>query len=236
MERADRGVEMFPLKDENPTQSKPILTWILIAVNLGIFFGTWFSGKLEEVVLAYGMKPNEVLAGRELHTLFTSMFLHGGILHVLGNVWYLWIFGDNIEDVLGKARFIGFYFATGLVASLAHALANAGSSIPTIGASGAIAGVLGAYLVLYPWARVHTAIFIFYFIQLVTIPAIVLIGFWFVLQMISASVTWVAGITSGVAYLAHIGGFLAGMLLILPLALRKRKEPEYTYSINWGWE
>mgnify|MGYP000094194603 CR=1 FL=1 len=223
---------MFPLKDENPTGSRPIITWALIAVNLGIFLGTWLSGKLDEVVATYGMKPSEVLAGRELHTLFTSMFLHGGILHVVGNIWYLWIFGDNIEDALGKTRFIGFYLASGLVASFVHAAVNAESSIPTIGASGAIAGVLGAYIVLYPWANVRTAIFIFYFIHLVTIPAIALIGFWFVLQLISASITWVVGVSTGIAYLAHIGGFIAGALLILPLALKRRRQPKYLSLIH----
>jgi membrane associated rhomboid family serine protease len=213
---------LFPLRDENPTRSRPLLTWALIAVNLGIFFGSWLSGKLEEMVLEYGMRPREILAGRELHTLFASMFLHGGILHVVGNVWYLWIFGDNIEDVLGKVRFLGFYLLTGFAASMAHALANPTSQIPTIGASGAVAGVLGAYFVLYPWARVHTALFLFYIIHLVTIPAIALIGFWFVLQVISASITWIVGVPTGIAYLAHIGGFVAGMVLIFLLRRRKR--------------
>ncbi len=182
------------------------------------------------------MKPKEVFAGQNLHTLFTSMFLHGGVLHILFNMWYLWIFGDNIEDVLGRGKFILFYLGAGLAASFVHAFSDPGSMIPTIGASGAIAGVLGAYALLYPWARVHTAVIFFYIIHLVMIPAVVIIGFWFVLQVISASVLWAAGATAGVAYWAHIGGFLAGMLLILPVwvKLRKRRRAGYVYTLRYG--
>jgi membrane associated rhomboid family serine protease len=223
---------MFPLKDENPTRGRPVVTVALIAINLGIFFGSWFGGKLDEIVGIYGMRPSEILAGKKIHTLFTSMFLHGGILHVIGNVWYLWIFGDNIEDVLGKRKFILFYVFCGLIAGLVHALANSSSNVPTIGASGAVSGVLGAYLLLYPWARVHAAVVFFYFVHLVTIPAMLLIGFWFVLQILSASFTWVLGIQSGIAYLAHIGGFLAGVLLIYPL-WKRRVERHARYTFEW---
>jgi membrane associated rhomboid family serine protease len=159
------------------------------------------------------------------------MFLHGGILHILFNMWYLWIFADNIEDVLGRGKFVLFYLGVGLIAGLAHALVNPGSGIPTIGASGAVAGILGAYLLLYPWAKVHTAV-IFYFIYLTTIPAMALIGVWFVLQVVSASVTWLAGVPTGIAYMAHIGGFIAGILLILPLWVKRRRRPSgisFTY-------
>ncbi len=225
---------MFPLKDENPTRSRPVVTAALIAINLGIFFGSWLAGRLDELVNLYGMRPREILAGRELHTLLTSMFLHGGILHVVGNMWYLWIFGDNVEDVLGKRRFILFYVVCGLAASLVHAIANPSSQIPTIGASGAISGVLGAYLILYPWARVHTAVVFFYIIQIVAVPALFLIGFWFVLQVLSASFTWVLGVQSGVAYLAHVGGFIAGVLLIYPV-WRRLKSRRYQYVIRWEW-
>jgi membrane associated rhomboid family serine protease len=159
------------------------------------------------------------------------MFLHGGILHILFNMWYLWIFADNIEDVLGRGKFVLFYLGAGLIAGLAHALVNPGSSIPTIGASGAVAGILGAYLLLYPWAKVHTAV-IFYFIYFTAIPAMALIGVWFVLQVVSASVTWLAGVPTGIAYMAHIGGFIAGILLILPLWVKRRRRPSgisFTY-------
>ena len=226
---------MFPLKDENPTKRRPILTYALIIINIAIFAGALLTGTFDQVNQEFGMKPKEVLAGQNLHTLFTSMFLHGGVLHILFNMWYLWIFGDNIEDVLGRKRFILFYLGVGLVASFAHAFSDPGSMIPTIGASGAIAGVLGAYMLLYPWARVHTAIIFFFIIHLVMIPAAVMIGFWFVLQVISASVLWAAGATAGVAYWAHIGGFLAGMLLILPVwvKLRKRGRARYVYTLRW---
>lgn len=211
---------MFPLRDENPARTKPILTYALIILNSAIFVGTLCMGIFERSIDEFGMRPAEVLAGRNLYTLFTSMFLHGGFLHIVGNMWYLWIFGDNIEDVCGKTKFLLFYFGSGIVASFAHALSAPESTIPTIGASGAISGVLGAYMVLYPRARVHTVIFAFYFLHLVMIPAVVLIGFWFVLQVISASLTWITGISSGVAYWAHIGGFLTGVVLILPIRAR----------------
>ena len=224
---------MFPLKDENPIRRRPILTYALIIINLAIFLGTTLAGTFEQSIEEFGMRPAEVLAGKQLHTLFTSMFLHGGILHILFNMWYLWIFGDNIEDVLGRGKFILFYLGAGLAASFAHAFSDPTSAVPTIGASGAIAGVLGAYMLLYPWARVYTAIILFIIPHLVMIPAVVMIGFWFVLQVISASVLWAAGATAGVAYWAHIGGFLAGMLLILPvwMKLRKRRRrARYVYT------
>ncbi len=227
---------MFPLKDENPTRRRPILTYALIIVNVAIFVGTLATGTFGQSIEEYGMRPKEVLAGQNLHTLFTSMFLHGGFLHILFNMWYLWIFGDNIEDILGRGKFILFYLGTGLVASLVHAFSGPASMIPTIGASGAIAGVLGAYMILYPWARVHTAVIFFIIVHLVMVPAVVIIGLWFVLQVISASVLWAAGTTAGVAYWAHIGGFLAGMLLILPvwMKLRKRRRARYVYTLRYG--
>jgi len=223
---------MFPLRDENPTERRPILTYALIAVNSAIFVGTLLAEVFEQTIMDLGMRPADVLAGRRLDTLFTSMFLHGGILHIVGNMWYLWIFGDNIEDVLGRGKFLLFYFGTGLVASFAHALSDPGSMIPTIGASGAISGVLGAYLVLYPRAKVHTAITAFWIIHLVTIPAAAMIGFWFVWQVLAVSVTWWAGIHARVAYLAHIGGFIAGMLLILPVwrKLKRRRRARFVYT------
>jgi len=227
---------MFPLKDENPIRRRPILTYALIIVNVAIFVGTLATGTFGQSIEEYGMKPKEVLAGQNLHTLFTSMFLHGGILHILFNMWYLWIFGDNIEDILGRGKFILFYLGTGLVASLVYSFSDPGSIIPAIGASGAIAGVLGAYMILYPWARVHTAVIFFIMIHLVMVPAVVIIGLWFVLQVLSASVLWAAGTTAGVAYWAHIGGFLAGMLLILPvwMKLRKRRRARYVYTLRYG--
>jgi len=211
---------MFPLKDENPTRTKPVLTIFLIVVNTAIFIASYLSGSFDQIVDSYGMKPALVLKGKELYTIFTSMFLHGGFLHIFGNMLYLWIFGDNLEDALGRPKFLLFYLATGVAAGLAHALSDPSSPIPTIGASGAISGVLGAYIVLYPRARVFTVAMYF---GIIMIPAIFFLGFWFLLQVLSVSFSWVAGGSSGVAYWAHIGGFIAGMLLILPTWRKLRK-------------
>jgi len=205
---------MFPLKDENPTRTKPVLTIFLIVVNTAIFIVSYLSGSFNQIVDSYGMKPALVLKGKELYTIFTSMFLHGGFLHIFGNMLYLWIFGDNLEDALGRPKFLLFYLASGVAAGLAHALSDPSSPIPTIGASGAISGVLGAYIVLYPRARVLTAVM---YSGIIMIPAIFFLGFWFVLQVLSVSFSWVAGGSSGVAYWAHIGGFVAGAVMIYPL-------------------
>jgi membrane associated rhomboid family serine protease len=205
---------MFPLKDDNPRRTKPILTISLIAVNTAIFIASYFSGSFDRIVDLYGMKPALVVNGKELCTIFTSMFLHGGFLHIFGNMLYLGIFGDNIEDALGRRRFLLFYFMSGIAASLAQVFSDPSSMVPTIGASGAISGVLGAYIVLYPRARVYTYIFPF---GILMIPAIFFLGFWFLLQVISTSYLLIGGAPSGIAYWAHIGGFIAGALMIYPL-------------------
>ncbi|MDI6819735.1 MAG: rhomboid family intramembrane serine protease [Candidatus Hodarchaeaceae archaeon] len=213
----------FPLKDENPTEIKPVLTVFLISVNVAIFAASLLSGSFAQIIEEYGMVPRDVFKVERLYTLFTSMFLHGGFLHIIGNMWYLWIFGDNIEDACGRLRFLLLYFTSGLAASLAHAFHDPSSGIPTIGASGAISGVLGAYLVLYPKTKVYTLLMAFYVFHLVRIPAIVFLGFWFVLQILSASISWIAGTPTSVAYWAHIGGFIAGAALIYPLRKSGRR-------------
>ncbi len=220
---------MFPIKDENPTKSKPVLTVTLIVVNVVIFLATYFSEQFDKIIGSYGLKPAEMFAGQRLYTVFTSMFLHGGFLHIFGNMLFLWIFGDNIEDI-GRGKFLLVYFGSGIIAGLAQGLWEPGSTIPMIGASGAISGVLGAYIVLYPRARVHTLVGYF---GVVMIPAVAFLGFWFVLQVLSASYTLV-GASSGVAYLAHIGGFVAGALMILPVrrAIKKRRA-RYTYTVTY---
>ncbi len=214
---------MFPIKDETPRSRFPILTVSIIVINSALFVGTLVTGNFERAINDFGMRPAEVLAGRRLETLITSMFLHGGILHIFGNMLYLYIFGDNIEDLLGRAKFLLFYLFAGVAASLIHALSEPSSMITTIGASGAISGVLGAYAVLYPRARVHTAVVFYFFIRVIMIPAVLFLGFWFILQLLSASVTWISGASAGVAYWAHIGGFVVGGLLILPAKARLRK-------------
>ena len=205
----------LPLKDENPSDGKPIVTISLIAVNVAIFAFMYLSGGefYSAVVYEFGMTP-AYLGAATLHTLFTSMFLHGGIIHLAGNMLYLWIFGDNIESICGKTKFILFYLTCGLIASFTHLLTTVNPEIPTIGASGAIAGVLGAYLLIYPRAKVLTLVF-FFFITMIRVPAVVLLGFWFVYQLFLGSVTLMSGVGTGVAFWAHIGGFAAGFVLIL---------------------
>lgn len=204
---------MFPIRDENPSSTSPHVTRFLILVNVIIFIGMYVYGRRfsENFILNYGMVPIDILSGKRLYTLFSSMFLHGGVYHLFGNMVYLHIFGDNIEDAFGHGRYAFFYILCGLAADFAHIASirtPAGLSVPTIGASGAISGVLGAYAVLYPRARIITLVF-YGWAFLTAIPAIFFLGFWFVMQ-------WLLGIFEpygGVAYWAHIGGFLAGMFL-----------------------
>jgi membrane associated rhomboid family serine protease len=152
------------------------------------------------------------------------MFLHGGFLHILFNMWYLWIFGDNVEDRMGKGWFIVFYLAAGVAGDLAHALSDPTSAVPTIGASGAISGVLGAYVVFYPWANVYTAVVFFYFLRVVAIPALLVIGAWFALQFLSGSITWLSGVSTGTAYWAHIGGFIFGFVVAVLMKYRRGRD------------
>jgi membrane associated rhomboid family serine protease len=211
----------IPLRDENPTRRFPAVTVLLVAANTAVFaLGVLSPGGVQGSVLKFGAVPYDIThmlsqapSGPVLPllTLLTSMFVHAGLLHLLGNMLYLWIFGNNIEDVLGPFRFILFYFACGLAAELTQVAADPRSRLPMVGASGAIAGVLGAYWVLFPRARVETLVFVF----IVPVPAGVVLGVWFLTQLLSA------GMGGGVAWFAHIGGFLAGIGLILP-ALRRR--------------
>ena len=178
-------------------------------------------------VIRFGLVPAEFWRGEDLPptvpfpiwvTIFTSMFLHGGLLHILGNMLYLWIFGDNVEGALGHIKFLLFYLACGVGAALLQASVSAGSTAPMIGASGAIAGVMGAYLVLFPWSRVLTIVPIFFFVQLIEVPAVLILGLWFVLQFFSGLMDLSA--LGGVAWFAHLGGFLTGALLVFPLKRR----------------
>jgi len=212
----------IPLKDENPTRRFPIVTVTLIALNILIFLYQVFSPQgLEYHVLRMGAIPYEITHFTTVTffprispplTLLTSMFIHGGFLHLFGNMLYLWIFGNNIEDFLGPLRFILFYLISGLGASLIHIAFHPSSQVPMIGASGAIAGVLGAYFLLYPGARVLTLVFIW----ILPVPAFIILGLWFVAQVMNI------GIGGGVAWFAHIGGFLIGLGL-LRLYLKKKR-------------
>lgn len=206
---------MFPLKDENPSSIFPIITWSLIIVNASIFLWEMLTPLYpEQIFYTYGFVPKNGIG----FGLLSSMFLHGSILHLGGNVLFLYIFGDNVEDACGHFPFIFFYIICGVGAALLLMLLDPYSTTPVIGASGAISGVLGGYVLLYPTARVRTAVLSFGFIQLVYFPAIILIGFWFLLQLGYAFI----GIHTGVAYWAHVGGFLAGLVLIRLFTTRKR--------------
>jgi len=223
---------MIPLRDENPSKTVPVVTIALVAINALAFFYELAIGRdLRAFVFDWGMVPARLtlaLRGADesltasATTFVTSMFLHGGWLHLIGNMWYLWIFGDNIEDRLGRFRFLWFYLLAGVLASLAHYASNPGSQIPTVGASGAIAAVLGAYMVLFPRARVMTLIPLFPFIQVVALPAIVVLGLWFVFQALSGFLSLGAA-GGGVAWWAHIGGFAFGVVAIKLLTPRRRR-------------
>jgi membrane associated rhomboid family serine protease len=224
---------MIPYKDDNPTERFPYLTIAIIVVNILVFlFQIMNPAYLTRIVYSYGAIPRALLTFRDVQpihpflTVFTSMFMHGSILHIAFNMLYLWIFGNNIEDKLGYGKFIVFYLLCGVAAAYSFALANPSSTTPMIGASGAISGILGAYLLLFPRARVHTLIFLGFFIQVVRLPAVVVIGFWIVLQFINGMVS--AGQVShgGVAWFAHIGGFIAGISLI-KIFLGRRKKHSY---------
>ena len=216
---------MIPLKDDNPTRIIPAVTWGLILINTLIFLyqlsldpqqGQQFIyqfGAIPAVVFGYKSLPGYLAAIPPPVSLFTNMFLHGGWLHLIGNMWYLWIFGDNIEEAMGHLRYVAFYLICGVIASVSHVLSNPNSLLPSIGASGAISGVLGAYLLLYPRARVLVLIPLGFFTRILYIPAAFVLGFWFVLQLLSGSLSG-GQAAGGVAFWAHIGGFIAGMLLV----------------------
>ena len=215
---------MFPLKDDIPSRSFPVVTVGLIAVNVLVFLYELSLGEqLGPVLETWALVPAVWLSNpaRALPIL-ASMFLHGGWMHLLGNMLYLWIFGDNVEDRLGRARFLAFYLLCGLAAALLQVAISPGSTVPMIGASGAIAGVLGGYLLLYPRARVLVLVPIFVFIRLIYLPAPLVLGVWFVLQLFSGAASLGAS-GGGVAYWAHVGGFVAGLVLVKVMA--KRGDP-----------
>lgn len=219
---------MIPIRDENPTTLVPWVTGSLITANILVFvFEVSLGERLRPFLDHFGAMPARLLSsdlagGKELPpavTVFSSMFLHGGLLHVGGNMLYLWIFGNNVEDALGHLRYLFFYLISGVVAVYAHALTEPSSMMPMIGASGAISGVLGAYLVLFPRARVLTLVPFGFFLQLMRIPAVFVLGFWIVLQLLSGVLSHGTP-GGGVAWFAHVGGFLAGVTLVRLLVRR----------------
>jgi membrane associated rhomboid family serine protease len=225
---------VIPIGDDPRRHIFPWVTVALILANVAVFiYELGLSGPgLEQFVMSVGTIPEEILRGVDLPppapgpvyvTLITAMFVHGGFLHIASNMLYLWVFGDNVEDTIGHLGFLAFYFASGIAAGLTHVFVNSGSDIPSVGASGAVAGVLGAYILLFPSARVRTIIFLGPFITVPRIPAMLLIGFWFVTQLISgiAALDETTAQAAGVAFWAHIGGFVAGLLLAMFLRGRR---------------
>lgn len=237
------ATSLIPIHDENPTRRFSIVTLAIIIANVLAFFsepslGVGVSPELVEFFYRWGLVPKEITSGAPVAlqgcdgpcipdksvylALVTSMFLHGGLFHILGNMLFLWVFGNNIEDTIGRIRFTFFYMATGIVAGLAHVAANPDSVIPTVGASGAVSGMLGAYIVLFPRAHVTTIVPAF-FLWTMRLPAVVVLGLWFVSQFFIGASQQLGG--AGVAWVAHVGGFVAGVVLILAVGGRRRLRP-----------
>ena len=222
---------MLPIRDHIPTRRLPVVTYVIILLNVLIFVYEFLlesGGELTAFLMTWGVVPARLLGEfdiRELFTVVSSMFLHGGFMHVFGNMLYLWIFGDNVEDMMGRVRFTVFYLLAGVGAALAQVLADTGSGVPAVGASGAIAGVLGAYLVLFPHARVDTLVTWSYFARLRSLPAIVVLGFWFVLQFLNGVMAFGIGQVGGVAWFAHIGGFVIGLATVKLFVPRGARAP-----------
>ncbi|MBA1337242.1 MAG: Membrane associated serine protease, rhomboid family [Pelagibacterales bacterium] len=227
---------MIPLKDDNSTSVKPIVTYFIIGTCILLFLIQLSSQsyKTGQLFYSYGLIPSVLMGHKQLPidlyaipsllTIFTSMFVHGGFMHLIGNMLYMWIFADNIEDDLGMWKFIIFYFLCGFGAAMSQVLMDTHSQIPMVGASGAIGGILGAYLINYPKARVLVLIPFGFFSQLVKIKALYVLGFWFILQFINSVTN--SSQAGGVAYAAHIGGFISGIVLILFFNKKKvKKEP-----------
>jgi len=233
---------VIPLKDDNPTHSTPIVTYIIIGICVVVFLlelsspyyktgAIFYSWGVIPASLIHGVPiPDEIYRVPPTVTLITSMFMHGGFMHLIGNMLYMWIFADNIEDELGKTKFIIFYLLSGVAAALTQGYMNTESTIPMVGASGAIGGILGAYIVNHPKAKVLVLIPLGFFSQIIKIPAIFVLGFWFVLQFISSAATSSAG--GGVAYGAHIGGFIFGAIAILFFNRGVRRKPARAKKVS----
>jgi membrane associated rhomboid family serine protease len=235
---------MFPYRDENPTYLTPVFTIGVIAVNVLVWLAVQGAGSypaLARSVCELGAIPGELLGtvakGTEVpvgpdlvcqitgqppwYTLMSSMFLHGGWFHLIGNMWFLWVFGNNVEDAMGHARFVAFYLVCGILAALAQVFASPHSAVPMVGASGAISGIMGGYLVLYPRVRVHTLVFLGFFVTTIAVPAYFMLLYWAFLQLASSLLTAGVKQEGGVAFMAHLGGFVAGAALIRLFAKRE---------------
>jgi rhomboid family protein len=241
---------MFPIRDSVPSLSVPVVTRALILINAVVFFFELALPQeaVEELFYLFGLVPARFtdpdwaasvgLSGESYWPLLTHQFLHGGWLHLILNMWTLWIFGDNVEDRMGPVRFGFFYVACGVLAGLTHLLTNASSTLPSVGASGAIAGVLGTYLLLFPTARLVMMVPILFFPFFFELPAVLYLGFWFFSQLYSGTLALVGpGQVGGIAWWAHVGGFVAGLLLCRLFVRRqtRRLQPD-EYGLDWAWE
>lgn len=233
---------MIPLRDHLPTRNRPVVTYALIAINVAVFLVQVLVGhaEAERIVQQFGLVP-AVITSMDLGTAnsaggamgalitpLTSMFLHGGLMHILGNMWFLWIFGDNVEDALGRGRFLAFYLLTGLCAAALQIASGPSSTTPMVGASGAISGVLAGYVLLFPRARVVTLIPIILLFPTIEIPAFYFIFIWFGMQLLNGFQSLAMVANEGVAWWAHIGGFVAGLLAV-KLFLPSRREPQWEH-------
>lgn len=213
---------MFPIRDHNPSGRTPYVTYALIALNIVIFLSYWPLFEDDRALMLFyyewGMTPALISEHGTYLTLLTSMFLHGGIMHLGGNMLFLWVFGDNLEDEMGHLGYLAFYLASGIGAALAQLFADPASPVPTVGASGAIAGIMGGYLLLFPKAKVDVLIIIVIIFRIIPVPAWIMLGLWFAFQMVGQA--GADPVSGGVAYWAHIGGFIVGLGLTLPVFLR----------------
>ena len=253
---------MFPIRDENPRVHPPIATVALISLNVlswMLLQGFGSEAALSKSICLYGLVPGDLLhkapAGSQFDmghglvcvldgrsnwsTVVSSMFMHGGWLHLVGNMWFLWIFGDNVEDAMGHVRFVVFYLLCGLAAAAAQTFADPASTVPMVGASGAIGGVMGAYALLYPRAHVHMFIFLGFYMTTIAVPAIYMLGYWFLLQLLSGLPALAGERLGGVAFWAHVGGFVAGLVLVMlfkqsdRLAARSNRPARRTARHRW---
>ena len=216
---------MIPLRSSEPHYTRATVTLAIIAVNVAVFlFQLSMPGSLQNrFIMHYGLVPDQL----HYSSILTSMFIHGGFLHIAGNMWFLWIFGRGVEDLLGHAKYLFLYFACGIAAALFFVMLNSNSTVPTVGASGAIAGVMGAYLIKFPRAYIRTLVFIVIFITTIDVPAFVLLLYWFAIQFFSGvgSVGYSNASSGDVAWFAHVGGFVAGMLLVMLMPTVQRARP-----------
>ena len=207
---------MIPIRDHNPSRTTPVITYLLLFINVAVFalMFTLTPESVEEFMFRYALIPSEIVNGQDLYTLLTSMFLHGSIGHIIGNMLFLHIFGDNLEDTLGHIKYLLFYVLSGLVASMLQIVVDPSSNIPNLGASGAIAGLMGGYLILFPSHRIDVLVPFAGFLNRTTVPAFTMLFYWIIFQFFSGFGQLAAPGTGGVAYFAHIGGFVAGVVLV----------------------